>query len=180
MYDSSFIKLTSTETLGGAVMLSIMLLVILSQTTQLLAWLDGRKISVSAHDEEDFAILLIIADLLVGYATFPGNLLILYNRGFARYGTVLCDYNSIEIYFTHTFSVMCAMLYSIGTYQHFVHGSKAPFWKNMLAAVFIACTLLLIPLIPYLVGAHYHHSQSKLSQKGPVWLAMIQVTIAVL
>jgi 7 transmembrane receptor (rhodopsin family) len=182
----AFDQMTNTEIAVGSIMLSIMVLIMASQALMLIAWLDGRKVGASANDQEDFAIFVIIADLLVGLGTFPGNLTVLLNGGFQGYGHPLCDFNATEVYFTHTFSVMCVMLYAIGTYQRFVNGTKALFWKGLLGAGLLALALLILPIIPFFAGDHYHQSPGKWycmvdwSQKDPVWLLIILVTIGIL
>jgi hypothetical protein len=123
------LPLTAVEIGIGSINLAVMLLIMISQSIMLLAWLDGRRGGVSGDDEEDFAIFVIIADWLVGFGSFFGNLVILIDGGFGRYGNVLCDYNAIEIYFTRVFSVMCVMLYAVGTFGRFINREKIPFGK---------------------------------------------------
>jgi hypothetical protein len=151
----------------------------------LLAWLDGRRGGVSGDDEEDFAIFVIIADWLVGFGSFFGNLVILIDGGFGRRQCALRLQCNRDILYSR---VLCDVRYALRGWnvREIYKQEEDTVWKGILATSLMAAVILTILLARVLSGSHFHQSEAKYfcmidwSTKDTACIPTITVSIGML
>lgn len=138
--------LDDTETKVACFVIVVYAFIIAIQTLLLLVWFDVRR-GPNQSEMDNYAILVILSDLFSGILTLPVQVVVVIFGGFQN-SQWLCDFQAMQIFYTHMISLFCVMLYSISCNLRIVHNRSMPVWMAIVAIIMASIYLLALTITP--------------------------------